>query len=290
MEKIKEIESKYVHKFSTYAKKIVEISRKDEMKILPGNIAFFLILSIIPIITLVGLAGANFSYSMSQIIEFVTKTFPKDVVNLLLPFIKTAQQSRDNMPIYLLLGFIMASNGAHSIIIASNALYDVEDKNYLFRRIKALFLTIILVILFVFVLIVLAFGNKIYNVLTTYKILTYSDTIVTIYNSLKWPISFFVIFFAIKLLYTMAVDIKVKSKYITQGALFTTIGWIILTALYSVYANSYAHYDVFYGSLSNFIILMIWIYLLSYVLVIGIAINASIYQNLVKIGIIKQEK
>ena len=59
--------------------------------------------------------------------------------------------------------------------------------------------------------------------------------------------------------------------------------------VYSYYANNIANYGVFYGSLSNLIVLMIWIYILSYILVIGIAINSSIYENLVKDGIIKEK-
>ena len=37
-----------------------------------------------------------------------------------------------------------------------------------------------------------------------------------------------------------------------------------------------AHYDIFYGSISNIIILLIWFYILSYVFVIGLVMNAGI--------------
>lgn len=62
-----------------------------------------------------------------------------------------------------------------------------------------------------------------------------------------------------------------------NGALFTTIAWVIATSVYSVYANDYANYNVFYSSLASIVVLMIWVYILSYTLVIGIAINSNVF-------------
>ena len=75
----------------------------------------------------------------------------------------------------------------------------------------------------------------------------------------------------------------------TRGAVFTALGWILVTAIYSYYVSHFANYDIFYGSLSNLIIMMIWIYILAYILVIGIAINVETYERVVKISNHKTE-
>ncbi len=285
----KKINSNYYSKIKDYFGKLFKIIRRNEMRILPGNIAFFIMLSIVPIITLAGILGANFTNSFSKIIDFLSIALPKEVMDLLLPFLKNTLSHNYNAIIYLITGFVMASNGANSIIIASNTLYEVESTNYFFRRIKALFLTIILMMLFVFILIVLAFSGVIYNLLVEFKIIVFDNKLLFIFNLLKWPIAFFVIFYIVKLLYTISVDKKISSRYTNKGAMFTTLCWIILTAIYSIYTNSYARYDIFYGSLSNLIILMLWIYFLSYIFVIGIAINSSIYNSLENFSEIKNQ-
>ena len=76
----------------------------------------------------------------------------------------------------------------------------------------------------------------------------------------------------------MAPDKRISSHYVKKGALFTTIGWIVVTSIYSYYANNLANYDLWYGGLSNIIVLMIWIYILAYILVLGIAINTNNYE------------
>ena len=222
----------------SYIQKLMGIISKEEMRILPGNLAFFLVLSIIPIITLVGLICSMFSISLVDITNMVSEIIPEEVETLLFPFI-SGKTDIGNLTWYFILGFVLASNGAHSIIIASNALYHIKNESYLKRRIKALFLTIILIFLFLFVLIFLAFGNSILKFILSLKIfVAIASKIYSIFILLKWPIATIFIFLMIKLLYTMAPDRHISSKYVNHGAAFTTIGWLIITAIYSYYANN----------------------------------------------------
>jgi membrane protein len=73
----------------------------------------------------------------------------------------------------------------------------------------------------------------------------------------------------------MAPDTVVKSKETTKGAIFTTIGWILSTEIYSFYVSYFARYNLLYGSVANLLILFLWIYLLSYIFMLGMALNVS---------------
>lgn len=259
-------------------KKLIKISSKTEMRILPGNLAFFLVLSLIPIITLIGYTASLFSVSIDSIITFMNESFPKEASSILVPFID-GQGFDFNIGIFMIMGFLIASNGAHSIIVASNTLYNINNSDYLKRRIKALFLTIILVLLFIFIVVVVAFGNTIIKtILDIGFIKNFSEEFYYIFLLIKWPVSLILIFFNIKLVYTLAPDFNIPSKFVTKGAMFTTLGWVFITSIYSYYVNNIANYDIFYGSLSNIIIMMMWIYFLAHILVLGIAINASDYE------------
>ena len=86
----------------------------------------------------------------------------------------------------------------------------------------------------------------------------------------------------------MAPDKKFLSRSVNGGALFTTMAWIGITELYSLYISKYANYSLFYGSLANIVILMLWVYFLSYAFVIGMAMNY--HQDLEKTGVIEINK
>lgn len=258
---------------------LYQVIMKPEMRVLPGNLAFFLVLSIIPIITLIGFIASYFSISIDSLITFLTKTLPVEVTEVLFPFIE-GKGIDGNIVFYMITGFVVASNGAHSIILTSNILYGIPDSEFLKRRIKSLFLTVLLVSLFFFVVIFLAFGNIILRFLLNLEFMkTVSKSIYYIFVFLKWPVAFFFIFFLVKMIYTMAPDKRIPSKYVNRGALFTTLTWSFVTAIYSYYISHFSNYDIFYGSLSNIVILMMWVYILSYILVVGIAINTEGYHS-----------
>ena len=100
-----------------------------------------------------------------------------------------------------------------------------------------------------------------------------TNNVSTIITFLQGPITWLIMFFFIKILYTIAPNKRVKSKNVGYGALFTSFSWVIITSIYSYYINNIAHYSTFYGGLANLVILMFWIYLLAYVFTIGMALN-----------------
>ena len=174
----------------------------------------------------------------------------------------------------LIVGFFIASNGADSIIVTSNTIYKNPNSNYFRRRIKAIIMTGFIVTLFIFILLVPVFGNMIVDAIKFVDLNPYvSLKIEQVFNLLKGPVSWFVMFMFIKIIYTMAPDRKLPSSCTTYGAIFTTILWIIITAIYSYYITHFAKYDLFYGGLANLVILMLWVYFLAYVFVIGMCLN-----------------
>ena len=265
-------------KITNYLKKLYEIIITPSMSYLPGNLAFYLVLSIFPILTLVGVIASNLGLSINSAVNVINTTLPQDVANILDSYIQ-GKGFDTNIGIFMIIGFFMASNGTDAIILASNNLYGFPNSNYINRRIKAIFMIILLILLFIFMLLFIAFGNTILNFILSF--LTDQKLVILIYSSfivLKWPFAIFIIFFNVKLIYTLAPDWKIMSKHTTKGAIFTTISWIVVLEVYSFWVTHFSRYDLFYGSLSNIVILMLITYLISYIFVIGIAINVKSYE------------
>ncbi len=266
---------KMFSKLKTVLKRLYRIIRKPEMIILPGNLSFSLILSIFPAIMILGYIISKLNISFDMVIDLLNITLPQDIMDIIVKFL-SAGISDGNIFLFIILAIIFASNGTYAIIVAANILYKNNNSNEIKRRIKALFLILIVMIIFFLTIIVLGFGSTILETITN-LIEGNFDNLNKFFNIIRWPISFFVIFFFVKLIYTISPDFKIKSNTVNRGALFTTIGWIVVTFIYSIYVSNFARYDVFYGNLSSIIILMMWVYILSSIFVIGIAINADKY-------------
>ena len=162
------------------------------------------------------------------------------------------------------------------MINTSNEIYKVTPKNILSRRMKAIFMTFIFVGLFLFLILVPVFGSNIFEIIINLtgntKLVMFLQSFLSI---LKYPFILVILYINIKLIYVIAPDQEIETKTTNTGALFTSLGWILSTEIFVFYIDKFTRYDIFYGSLSNILILLLWIYLLSYIFVFGMIINAS---------------
>ena len=85
------------------------------------------------------------------------------------------------------------------------------------------------------------------------------------------------LYFAIALLYYWGPSSRKTFKFFSAGATLSTILIILISEGYTLYIQNFAHYNELYGSLGTLIALMLWIYLISFVLLIGFELNASIH-------------
>lgn len=260
-------------KIKRFFKRFYKVIRRSDMKLLPGQLAFFMVLAIVPTLTLLTYLASILNLSVDFIYNFLQKAFSKDVASLLLST-GTSSIAGLRLTIVLVTCYYLASNGMDSVILCSNAVYNIENKGWFKRRFKAIVLSIILVLLLAFLLLVPVFGGAIVSLIMKVNLNeNITNLIIKVFDYLRSPMMIVIMFFLIKIIYTLAPDKKIKSHNTNYGALFTTILWTIVTEIYSVYILNYASYTSFYGGLANICILMIWFYFLAYVFVIGMALN-----------------
>ena len=258
-----------------FVRKAIAIIKRPDMRILPGQLAFFLVLSMIPLLALVGTIGSKLGLSMTSFRNALESTVPDAVINTLFPADATTGLSF-NVTVFFIAAFLLASNGAYSVITTSNRIYQVEDNSEVRRRSKAVLLTFILVSLLFFLILVPAFGDSLISLaeinLHNEKLASF---IRNIYHLGKYPLSLFLLYFNIKLIYILAPDKEVTSNEVRAGAMFTTIFWLLSSKIYAFYVEYFSHYDIFYGSMSNILVLLFWVYILAYIFTLGMSFNQT---------------
>lgn len=258
-----------------FVRKAIAIIKRPDMRILPGQLAFFLVLSMIPLLALVGTIGSKLGLSMTAFRNALESTVPDAVINTLFPADATTGLNF-NVTVFFIAAFLLASNGAYSVITTSNRIYQVEDNSEIRRRSKAVLLTFILVSLLFFLILVPAFGDSLISLaevnLHNEKLASF---IRNIYHLGKYPLSLFLLYFNIKLIYILAPDKEVTSNEVRAGAMFTTIFWLLSSKIYAFYVEYFSHYDIFYGSMSNILVLLFWVYILAYIFTLGMSFNQT---------------
>jgi membrane protein len=179
----------------------------------------------------------------------------------------------------LSIGFVLAlyfsTNGINSLIEAFNSSYHIKETRPLIQqRVLSLGLTLLLSLMLIIAISSIIFGKLAVNYLTEYKLISDYAGQLILYG--KWFTILVMLFFGISILFHLGPAIKSKWKLFTPGSIFTTI-FIITTSIgFNYYINHFSQYNKVYGSIGTLMIILLWMYFNSIILLTGFELNASI--------------
>ena len=116
-------------KIKTRAKKfynkLIKTMKNPVMQILPGQIAFFFLLSIFPIILVLGIIAPIFSISIDTIVDAIELSLPANTSKLIVPLVQ-GKGLDFNVIIIIVSAIFLISRGTKSIIIAASTIYKTD--------------------------------------------------------------------------------------------------------------------------------------------------------------------
>ena len=118
--------------------KIFKYLTKPEMRILPGQLAFFLVISLIPMIALIITLGAALSISTDSVRIAISESVPFGIANTINGII-SGEGINFNLLVFYASAFLLASNGTYSMINTANEIYKVTPRNLLTQIIMLTF-------------------------------------------------------------------------------------------------------------------------------------------------------
>jgi len=179
----------------------------------------------------------------------------------------------------LSVGFILAlyfsTNGIDSLIEAFNASYHIRESRPLIQqKILSLGLTLLLSMMLIIAISSIIFGKLAVNYLTEYELISEYAGELILYG--KWFTMLLMLFFGISTLFHLGPSLKSKWRLFTPGSIFATIFIIITSIGFNYYINHFSQYNKVYGSIGTLMIILIWMYFNSIILLTGFELNASI--------------
>jgi uncharacterized BrkB/YihY/UPF0761 family membrane protein len=81
-------------------------------------------------------------------------------------------------------------------------------------------------------------------------------------------------------LYWLTPNAELHIKWITPGAVFFGLTWSVATFGFGIYVANFSSYNQTYGTLGGVVILLIWFYLTSFLLLLGAEINGLLAERL----------
>ena len=102
-------------------------------------------------------------------------------------------------------------------------------------------------------------------------------------NWLRWPLLLVLLALALALLYRFGPTLKKPQwRWITWGSAVAAISWLVISILFSWYAENFGSYNKTYGSLGAIIGFMVWIWLSTIIVLIGAELDAEMEHQTVR--------
>jgi membrane protein len=190
-----------------------------------------------------------------------------DIVNI---------QNGSLLSIGFFLSLFFATNGIHNLMMAFNkSSLIVETRTLLKRRLVALILTIVLVVSMILCIAAMTLGEITINYLK--KEIEYDGNL-TIYliKFTQFALLGVLYFINVSILYRYGPAHAKKWKFFSAGSWLATILAFLTIWGFSFYINNFGAYNKIYGSIGTLMVVMIWLYLNSLILLIGFELNASV--------------
>ncbi len=213
----------------------------------------------------------------NTIVEAMVQVVPPQSMGLVLRV--AADVTSRNHGALLSLGLLgtlwTCSSGFATTIEALNVAYNVpETPSGLKTRLLAFELTFLIgflvIIAFTFIIVGPHFGSFLAHHLGL------SSMFALLWPLLRHVFAAIFIVLAIEGLYFLAPSVKQSFASSLPGAVFSVIGWILLSDGLSLYFQKFAHLNKTYGVLGGGIALLVWLYWSSFLVLLGAVLNSEI--------------
>jgi len=253
-----------------YIEQLLNRYKDADLSAMSAQITYYLILAFFPfLIFLINLLSFTTLSTELLFVNFNT-LLPNDTGRLIKDLlVQTLQaKSKSLLLISMMVSLWFASEGTSAVIRGLNESYGVQEKrNFLKLNFIALIATIGLTIMIIVEFTMLIFGK----IIGTYvfELIGEKNTFVIIWSFLRYGIPLIVMLITFSLIYKYLPNKKLKFMDVIIGAVFSTVGWVSISILFSFYVNNFANYEKVYGSIGGVIALIIWLNISTLIILLG---------------------
>ena len=255
--------------------------QSDDCFDLAAQMAFYFVLSLFPFcLVMAEMVGKLPSSSVwAAFAAWIVRYLPRDSRDLvLLAILRLTHYSPGFLSFGLLATLWSASSGFVSLMESLSVAYGKPDtRSYLLKHIIGTSFTILAALIALAMFGVMAFGHwelpKLLSDVTTWTISK------AISELGRWIVTLLLLCLGIDIVNFLLPDIRRRWRWITPGTLFAVVTLMLLSGGFNLYFDFFNSYPRIYGALGGFIILMLWIYLGSVILLIGAETDSEIERS-----------
>jgi membrane protein len=267
--------------FAALRRTVTEFS-EDNLSDWAAALTYYGLLAMFPaliaLVALIGLVGDPTS-TTNTITQIVTKIGPSSAASTFAGPIKSITSHKGAAGIVGIVGLGVALWSASSYVgafmRASNVIYETPEGRPIWKlRPLQVLVTLVMLVLLVLVALALVLTGPIVTAVA--GPLGIGSTAVKVWDIAKWPVLLLVVITMLAVLFYASPNVKLAGfRWVTPGALFAVVLWLIASAAFAFYVANFSSYDKTYGTLGGLVVFLVWMWLTNTALLLGMELNAE---------------
>ncbi|MBL4609336.1 MAG: YihY/virulence factor BrkB family protein [Pseudomonas sp.] len=250
----------------------------DDMPTYAAALSYRALFSLFPFLLflIAMLSFLNLGNFFTWLREQAALVLPATAQEVIDPVITDLQSGKNSIfSVAIVVAIWVASNGIRSLMNAMNKAYNVREsrpgwKLYSLSVLYTLGIAIVLLVAAALMVV----GPQWIEWMGSWVGL--GDMAVTLWAWLRWPAAILLLMLVVAILYYLMPDVEQAFRFITPGSVVAVIIWIAASLGFGFYVSNFSNYDAMYGGIGAMIVLLLFFYISSAVLLLGAELNATI--------------
>jgi len=241
-----------------------------------GSIAFSFFMALFPFILFLLNLIPYLPIEPYHFVEFIEDVLPKDTASFFMPVILDIIDNPRGglLSLVFLLTIFLMTNGVNAIFSSFEYSYHITINRSFFKQyFVASLVSIFLALLLLLTIVIIVFSERFIWDLSKEELLSNGVFWIEIIRTIIFLI---LVYFVIAILYYFGIKKGKNNRFFSIGAFVTTMLFVLTTYLFGVYITNFSNYNELYGSIGALLILMLYIWINSNLLLLGFELNATL--------------
>lgn len=281
-------------KLWSYIRDFLRRCKEDNVSATGAQLAYYLVLAFFPFLIFLLTLMPLTPLADQDILASLLQVMPESAADIVGPVVEDVLNNRSGtlLSTALILTLWSASSGMNNLLSAMDIAFDVDNKrNFIVKRLISLLFTLVLVLMIFITLASQVFGEVIVSYLSSTALS--SGVVEGTWSLVRNLIPFVVMVLGFSLLYRYGPGFPKEEilsfKEALIGGVVAAAGWTLISQGFAFYVSNFANYSNTYGSIGGLIILLVWLYISSLVIMLGAEATAS-YISVFKGGVTEQNE
>lgn len=250
--------------------------------------AFFILLSVVPIISLVLAITTYLPFSQQDVLNLLMGVIPDEFAGYVADIINDlySRAGKTVISVSAITLLWSASKGIAALMDGFNSMYQIRQENsFIKSRAIAIVYTVLFIILFAVVMSIYVTVSHYYKIYI-HDVFEMESSVKNILLFIRYAMGWLLFYAFILMLYVILpggfglpmgkeekINLGKRIQSQMPGAAFSSVAWLVISRVVLIYVEYFPNFSVMYGSLAGIVIAMLWLYFCMYSIFIGAVIN-----------------